>query len=377
MDFGLSPEQDILKTTARDFFAEQAPTTLLREMRNQRPPYPADLWKKMADLGWMAIAIPEKYGGVGGSIHDLMVLVEEMGRAAFPGPLFTSLIGGIAIDILGSEKQKAELLPPIAAGKAVASLAILEPSLSMGADGIALTASHSAGGYSLSGTKLFVSDVEAADYLVVAARTGEGSGEDGISAILVNVKSAGSRLSVTRLDTVPVEDYYEVVFDGVVVGESAVLGQAGQAWNGLNRVAQIAAVAKCVDMVGAGQRMVETAVAHAKERVQFGRPIGSFQAIQHHCANAATAVDSARLIANKAVWMLNEGMECTKIVSMAKSFGADSHRRVTQLTHQVTGGVGLIIEHDLPMFTYRALASELLFGTPAEHRELVAQELGL
>ncbi|MDO8674475.1 MAG: acyl-CoA dehydrogenase, partial [Dehalococcoidia bacterium] len=212
---------------------------------------------------------------------------------------------------------------------------------------------------------------------IVVARTGEGKGEKGISAILVDVKQAKPQMAITRLDTVPVEDYYEVVFDKVIVDETAVLGQAGEAWTGLNKIIQIAAVGKCVDMVGAGQRMLETAVGHAKERIQFGRPIGSFQAVQHHCANAATLVDSARLIAYKATWLLSEGIECAKMVSLAKSYGSDAHRKVTQLTHQVTGGVGLIVEHDLPMFSYRALASQLLFGTPAAHRELVAQELGL
>ena len=377
MDFSLSEAQELLKRTARDFLEKECPKQLVREMEEDETGYPAQLWHNMAELGWMALPFPEKYGGGGGSFADLVILLEEMGRACLPSPFIpTVVLGGLTILDMGSEEQKKKFLPHIAKGDMVCTLALLEPSDSYDPADISCRAIADEDGYLVNGTKLFVPDAHITDYLVVAARTRNSSrAEQGVTLFLVDTRSPG--IDYTLLKTIAGDKQFEVNFDSVKVPRESVIGEVGWAWKGAERILERAAVAKCAEMVGGAQRVLEMTVSYAKERIQFGRPIGSFQAIQHYCANMATDVDASRFNTYKAAWMIDEGLPCSKEVAIAKAWCSEAYRRVIALSHQIHGAIGWTKDLDLELYTRRAKAAEIAFGDADFHREVIARELGL
>ncbi len=377
MNLALSEEQEMLRKMARDFLEDRCPKTYVREMERDERGYSPELWREIAELGWLGLAVPEKYGGSGGSFLDLVVLLEEMGRACFPGPFFsTVLLGGWPILDVGSEQQKEYFLPQLSRGELLLTLALTEPSASYKAEAVALKGVAEKEQYILDGTKLFVPDAHVADWIICAARTSDGEvAADGLTLFLVDAKSPG--ISCTLLQTIASDKPCEVVLDRVQVPRKNILGELDQGWNEVERLMQRAAAARCAEMVGGAQQVLEMTVSYAKERVQFGRPIGSFQAIQHHCANMATDVSGSRFIAYEAAWMLSEGLPCQKEVSMAKAWVGEAYRRVGLLGHQVHGAIGFTEDHDMQLYFRRAKAAELAFGDAVFHREIVAQELGL
>jgi len=276
----------------------------------------------------------------------------------------------------GSEEQKKEILARISTGEAIATLAVTEPSASYEPSAIAVTAKAEGDGYVISGTKLFVDNAHIADYIIVAARTKDGGKpEEGITLFVVDGKAAG--ITTTLLKTISGSKQCEVIFDKVKVPKAGVLGDVDKGWAAVEKVIEKAAVAKCAEMVGGAQAALDMSVAYAKERVQFGKPIGAFQAIQHHCANMLIDVDSSRFLTYQAAWKVSEGMEAVMEVSMAKAWVNEAYRRVTQLGHQIHGGIGFCMDHDMPLYFKAAKTGESLFGTSDWHREKVAQELGL
>ena len=377
MDFSLSEEQEMLKKMARDFLADKCPKTLVREMQKDEVGYPPELWQEMAGLGWMGLVLPERYGGSGMAFLDLSVLLEEMGRACLPGPFFpTVVLGALPITDIGTEELKESYLPQIAGGEAIFTLALIESDAGLDASSISVRALADRDDYIISGTKLFVPDAHIADYLLCVARTGESiKAEDNITVFLVDAKSPG--ISHTVLKTIAGDKLCEVVFDQVRVPEENILGELNQGWSEVQRIMERAAVAKCCEMIGNMQQVLEMTVDYAKERMQFTRPIGSFQAIQHHCANMATDVDASRFSTYQAAWMLSEGFPCTKEVAIARAITTDASRRMLALAHQIHGAIGLTEDHDLPIYSKRAKAAELAFGDTHFYRELVAQQVGL
>jgi alkylation response protein AidB-like acyl-CoA dehydrogenase len=377
MDFGFTEEQEMLRTSARDFLTTECPTDLVKEMADDEKGYKEDMWAKMAELGWMGLAIPEEYDGMGMTYLDLSVLLEEMGRAVLPGPFFSTVIlAGFTVLEAGSEEQKKELLSKIARGEAIATLAVTEPSASYEPSAITVKAVAEGDDYVINGTKLFVENAHIADYIIVVARTREGkTPEDGITLFVVEGKAPG--ITTTLLKTISGSKQCEVIFENVRVPKASVLGEVDKGWPALDNVLEKAAVAKCAEMVGGAQAALDMSVAYAKERIQFGRPIGSFQAIQHHCANMLTDVDGSRFITYQAAWKVSEGLPAAMEVSMAKAWTNDAYRRVTQLGHQIHGGIGFCIDHDMPLYFKAAKTAESLFGTSDWHRERVARELGL
>jgi len=372
MDLAFSEEQEMLKKMARDFLSKECPKTLVRQMEEDDKGYTPDLWAKMAELGWMGLAFPEAYGGGGGSFLDLAVLLEEQGRACLPGPFFSTVVlGGYTILEAGTEEQKKEFLPKISQGKEIITLALTEPSATYSAEGIELAATAEGDHEILNGTKLFVADAHVANHLIVAAKAARG----GITLFIVDAKSPG--ISYTLLKTIASDKQCEVVFDKVKVPKKNILGGQGKGWLVIEKVLQRAAVAKCAEMLGGAQQVLEMTVDYAKQRVQFGKPIGSFQAIQHHCANMAIDVDGCRFITYQAAWMLSEGIPATKEVAMAKAWTSEAYRRVTALGHQVHGGIGFIKDHDMQLYYRRAKAAEVTYGDADFHREVVAREIGL
>ncbi|OFV88233.1 MAG: hypothetical protein A3J75_07375 [Acidobacteria bacterium RBG_16_68_9] len=373
MDFGFSEEQEMLRQSAREFLDRECPMAYVRRMMEDERGFSDEPWNQMANLGWMGLIIAEEHGGSGLGMVDMVVLLEEMGRMVMPGPFFASVIlGGLAIDLGGSAEQKARYLPGIAAGKLRATLAQVEESGRWDAEGIALPAKKSAGGVKLSGTKLFVHDAHNADVMVVPVRTG-GAGADGVTMVLVETKSPG--VSTRVLKTMDqTRKLCEVRFDDVTVGNDAVLGEVDRGWPLLDRLVDCAKVALCAEMCGGAQKVLDMSVEYAKVREQFGRPIGSFQAIQHKCANMMVQVESAKSATYYAAWAVaNEVPEAHLAACMAKAYCSDAYRATSAEGIQIHGGIGFTWEHDMHLYFKRAKGSEVTFGDATWNRELVAQ----
>ena len=378
MNYEVSQEQQILKDAARTFFSKECPLSSVREMAGDARGYSPELWRKMADLGWLGLLIPEKYGGCEGSFLDLAVLMYEMGYGCSPGPFFaSSVLGTLTVLEAGGEERKKTLLPGVASGDGILTLAWTEESGSYAPQGISLAAEPQGNEFVLSGTKLFVPYAHAADTLICAARTQDfpKDARAGISLFVLDAKGQG--VAVHTLDTMAGDQQCEVNLDRVKVSRENLLGELHQGWPVLERVLLKAAVAKCAEMSGGAQKVLDLVIPHAKERVQFDRPIGSFQAVQHHCANILTYVDTVRFMTHQAAWKISQGLPFEKEAAMCKAWVSDSYRRLVALGHQVMGGMGFMEEHDLPLYFVRAKAAELAMGAADFHRELVAQHMGL
>lgn len=375
MDLGLNEEQEMLKKSAREFLSKECPKKLVRELDESDTGYSKDLWKKMAELGWMGLAYPEKYGGNGGSFLDMAVLLEEMGYNILPGPFFSTVVlAGLAILDSGSEDQKKEYLNKIVNGDIIMTMALMEEDGTYSAGSINATAEAKGDGYVLNGTKLFVPDANVADSIIVAARTKKGSkGEDGITLFIVDAKSAGVKIKL--LKTLARDKLCEVILKDVKVAKTSIIGKADEGWKVIQKLLMKAAVAKCAEMVGGSQASLDMAVSYAKERVQFGHPIGSFQAIQHYCANMVTDVDGSRFIMYKAAWSIAEGLPSEMLASMAKAWTSDAYKRVTLLAHQIFGAIGFTMDHDMHLYFRRAKSGELAYGDADYHRNIVAAQL--
>jgi len=369
MDFGFSEEQELLRKSAADFLAKECPMSYVRQMMEDDRGYSDELWNKMAELGWTGLIYPEEYGGAGLSIVDLVVVLEEMGKASVPGPFFSSTcLGGLAILEAGNDAQKQKYLPDIAAGKTKATLAFLEENARWDEKGVNIKARKGKKNYSLSGVKLFVPDAHTADVIVCAVRTA-----DGLSLFVVDRQQAGvnTRLLKTMDQT---RKLCEVTFDKVQVTPDAVLGAAGQASGPLRRIIDRSKVALCAEMCGGAQKVLDMTVEYAKIREQFGRPIGSFQAIQHKCANMLVQVESAKSATYYAAWAVSNNIpEAPLAAVMAKAYCSDAFRQVTAEGIQVHGGIGFTWEHDMHIYFKRAKGSEVTFGDATWNRELVAQ----
>jgi alkylation response protein AidB-like acyl-CoA dehydrogenase len=377
MDLSFSEEQEMLWKSARDFLANKCPKTLVRQMEEDEKGYVPELWKEMADLGWIGLPFPEKYGGGGFTFLDLVILLEEMGRACLPGPfLSTVVLGGLPVAKWGTEQQKQNILPKICKGEAILTLALTEPSARYEAISVQVKAKPEGDHYVISGTKLFVHDAHIANYVIIAARTADSANpEDGITLFIVDGKSPG--ITTFLLRTIAGDKQCELTLNKVKVPKANILGQPNQGWGIVKEVMQWAALAKAAEMMGGAQQVLEMTVQYAKDRVQFDRPIGSFQVIQHYLADMSIDVDSSRVSLHKAAWMLSEGISCTKEISVIKGWLSEAYRRVTAQAHQIHGAIGFTKDHDLELYFRRAKAAELFFGDADFHREMVAQQLGM
>ena len=372
MDLGLDEQQEMLKNFARDFLEKECPESLVREMEEDDQGYSPDLWKKMAEQGWMGLTIPEDQGGAGMSLCELVVLLEEFGRALVPGPFISTVVlGAVPIMEAGTDEQKAQYLPKIAAGDVIMTMALTEPSAKWTADGVTLEAKKDGGDYVLNGTKLFVPDAHVTDHMVAVAPTG-GKAEDGITLFIVDSKSDGIKFE--QLKTIAADKQSEVIFENVKVSAANILGSEGKGWEIVEKVSRVATVAACAYLVGLSQMDFDTTLNYAKERVQFGRPIGSFQAIQHKLADAIIDVDGSRFITYKAAWSLTEGEGDTDLmISMAKAWASDASRRVVAHGQQIHGGIGFTKEYKIQLYFRRQKWMELMWGDADYHREKVAQ----
>jgi alkylation response protein AidB-like acyl-CoA dehydrogenase len=376
VDFAFSEEQEMLRRSAREFLAKECSPKVVRRLMESEDGFDAALWKKIADLGWTALGIPEQYGGVG-TFLDLVVVLEEAGRALLPGPFFSTM--GLAVPVLleaGTEAQKKEVLAAIVDGSARATLAFTEPAGRWDADGVALKATQSGGGWRLHGVKTFVPDAHVADYIAIVART-RGDGEEGLTLFLVKGRPEG--MTVKPLETMDMtRRWCEVRFDGVQLGADAVMGSPDKAWPALKRALEWATAALCAEMAGGVQKVLETSTEYAKTRHQFGKPIGIYQAVSHKIADMLVLSESGRSATYYAAWAVEaDAPDRSLAASMAKAYVSDAYRKVAGDGIQVHGGIGFTWEHDMHLYFKRAKSSEVTLGDATYHRELVAQALDL
>jgi len=382
MDFSLSEEQEMLRTMARDFLEAECPEGVIRETRRSDTGYSSELWRKVADLGWMGIIFPEKYGGTEQSIVDLAVLYEEMGRGLYSSPhLSTVVLCGNTILAAGSEEQKSDLLPKIVNGEVILALALNEPESSwdnktLEAEGITVSATPDGDDYVINGTKLFVHDAHVADYILCATRTKNGGApEEGITLFLVDAKGPG--VTCNLLDTVFGDNKQcEVVFDKVKVPKKNIVGELNGGWAPLVRSMQIGAIMLCAQMVGAGQKVLELTVDYAKTRIQFDMPIGINQHVQAHCVYLVANVDTSRWVTYLGAWKLDENMDCDLDVAIAKAWTSEAYESACWLSHQVFAGVGSTEALGIiPFYTRLGNLCQYYLGSPNEYMEVIAREL--
>jgi len=369
MDFDLSKPQKLLKDSARDFLARECKPERVRELMETDTAHDDKLWHSIADQGWTGLVVPEEHGGLGLGLVELAAVAEEMGRACLPGAFLSTLTAAALVERAGSVEQRAKYLEPIAAGELKATVAFLEEGASWDVGAIKFNAMQGSGNFQLSGRKLFVSDAGVADLLICVGR----SGGDGIA--LLPVERSAEGLSVTPMSSMDgTRKLYEVAFENVTVAEVDVFGADGDARGALKGALEVGVVALCAEMVGGMQWVLDTTVEYAKTRRQFGRAIGSFQAVQHQCADMLLLTESARSATYYAAWALTEGDPSASVaVSIAKAYCSDAYREVANSGVQVHGGIGFTWEHDLQLYYKRSKSSETLFGDATFHRERIAR----
>ncbi|MFC2069733.1 acyl-CoA dehydrogenase family protein, partial [Chloroflexota bacterium] len=354
------------------------PKKHVREMMEDEKGYSPELWKKVADLGWLGLTFPEEYGGSEMSFLDLAVLLEECGRALLPAPIIQALVlAGHPILAAGTDQQKQEFLPKIADGEMIMTLAFMESSGSIEASGVTIKAETSGDNYVINGTKLFVPDAHIADYLLCVTRTTDGADkEKGITLFLVDAKTEGIQIEV--LKTMTGQKLCEVVFNNVSVPKQNILGELDNGWPIVERIKLEGTVAECAWMTGGARWAMEDTIEYAKERIAFGHPIGSFQAIQHKLAFIAVEVEGSTAIMYYAAWAIMENdSQIAMAVSMAKSWCSESYKHATFDGVQLHGGIGYTWDHDMHLYFKRAKEGEVNFGDGDYHREKVAQLLNI
>jgi alkylation response protein AidB-like acyl-CoA dehydrogenase len=371
VNFAFSEEQEELRRTVRQFLEQKSPETEVRRLMETTDGYDPAVWSQMGEqLGLQGLIIPEEFGGSGYSYVELGVVLEEMGRALLNAPYFSTVVlAGNTLLQSGDEQAKKDYLPGIASGETIATLAFTEPSGKWDESGITLEASGSGDGYTLTGTKSFVLDGHIASLILVAAKTGKG-------VSLFAVDGGASGLTRTPLSTMDqTRKQAKLEFSGT---PARLIGTEGQGWNVLSTVLDLAAVGLSAEEVGGAQKVLEMAVEYAKVRVQFGRPIGSFQAIKHKCADMLLEVESAKSAAYYAMWCAAEmNEELPSVASLAKAYCSEAYFHAAAENIQIHGGIGFTWEHPAHLYFKRAKSSELLFGDPTYHRELLAQRIGL
>jgi 3-oxocholest-4-en-26-oyl-CoA dehydrogenase beta subunit len=368
MDFRLSDGQQLLVNTARDFLRRHCPPNVMAESVSSERGFSAELWREISVLGWPGLLIPSEYGGSDGSILDVILLVEEMGRACFPGPYVQSAV--VATSLLAaaaSAEQRERLLPAMARGDRFCVLALTEESASIDPGAIALEGEPAG---KLSGRKLFVNDAQVADDLIVVTR-----GAAGVNLFLLDAHRPG--VTVRRMEALSGDRPCDVSFAGVEVRAADLIGKPGSGREALAPALQAGALARASEMVGCAQRILDLCVEHAKGRQQFGRPLGSFQAIQHACADLLRDVETARYLVYSAAWKMEQGQECAADIAMAKAYGGRTSQAVARKAHQLLGAISFCEEHSLHLFHKRILAAGLDFGDPSHHLETVASSMGL
>lgn len=369
VSYAPTEEMTLLRNTAREFLDDRLPIPTVRELMMTPEGFDRSLWKEMADLGWTGLAIPEEHGGAGYGPVELSVIFEEMGRMVTPGPFFATV--GLATPVimtLADDEQKAELLPGIASGETIATLAVFEGSRDWGLEAIETTATRDGDRWMISGVKKHVLDGHLADLFLVAART-----DDGVAVFPVRAGETG--VGVEQVDVLdPTRRQGNVAFEGVAAGRP--LG-GGPAADGLKKALAMASSLLANEQVGGAQRCLEMSTEYAKTRHQFGRPIGSFQAVKHRCARMLVKVEHAKSVAYHAVRVTDDEQEFAIAAPLAASVASEAYVWAAGENIQLHGGIGFTWEHDAHLYLKRAKTSSLLLGDPRFHRQRLGDVLGL
>jgi alkylation response protein AidB-like acyl-CoA dehydrogenase len=368
MDFRPAPAQQLLVATAREFLRRHCPIERAQEVARDARGFDADLWRRAAALGWPGLLVPADLGGSAGTLLDVVLLVEEMGRACLPGPFVASAVVATSVLVAAATpEQRKRVLPALAAGERIATLALAEASGSLDPEAVALAATVPG---RLTGTKLLVEAAHVADDLIVAVREAAGS-----SLVLLPRERRGVALRPLR--TLGTERLFEVTFDGVAVAADERLGPPGGGAALLAPALEAGALARTAEMVGAAQRILELAVEHARTRAQGGRPIGAYQAVQHMAADLVRDVDASRGLLYAAAWKASEGLPAGADTAMAKAYAGEACLAAACRGHQIFGALGYCEEHPLHLLHKRIQAASVDCGEGPRHLETVARAIGL
>ncbi len=370
MDLDLNETQQLLQSTARDFLSKEFPHSRLREIEASPDGHSPQLWKLMAEMGWMGLPFPSRYGGADGDLIDLAVLLGEMARAAAVTPYLATMLAGLAVLRHGTEEQRRDVLPRICSGDLIATTAIAEPEGRYDVETVRMAAKADGGGFALDGVKLFVEFGSVAELILTAART-----EAGVALLLVPGGSGG--VTHEPLPVIGPERQHATTFAGARVGAEAALGGPGDRTEALRDVLALGAALLAVSLAATGQRALDMTIDYVGMRVQFGRPIATFQSVQHHIANMATDAQAARLAAFEAVCGLDRAAGNPADVAYAKILASAAAREITIMAHQLHGGFGFMKEYDLQFYTRIAAGGALRFGTADDHLAAVERSIGL
>ena len=376
IDLHLSEEQELIGSTANEFFGKNCPPALVREYETGASDFPGELWSQMAQLGWLGMPFPERHGGLGLAMLDMVPLYIELGRHLVPCPLLDSvaLAGGL-IDALGSEGQKKALLGGIARGETVVAPAIMEPDGGYGPEAVQLEARPDGAQFVLDGTKVLVACARSADKLLCAARTATHANGDGISLFLVDPGAAGA--SIERMPNIAGYPLYAVTLDQVSVPREDLVGELDSAWPTLYGTTMKAAVLQSAMVVGAGERVLDMTTDYAREREQFGRAIGSYQAVQYLCTDIAMHCHRTRLLTLQAAWRVDSGRPFLREAALAKASASRSAAAMTFAAHEVHAGIAFVVDYDLQLYTRRAKHWEYNLGDLRYHLDRACAESGL
>lgn len=371
MDVLLNDEEALLQKSVRDFLEAECPTSLVRAMEQDDLGYPPALWATAARLGWLGLVLPEAHGGDGAPLTHLGLILEEVGRAAAPLPLLSSMVAAVTIADAGSEAQRAAILPGVANGDLILTWAFVEADARLAPGSMACEATAAGDGFRVSGTKLFVDNFHAAAKCLVACRTAPAAAANaGISLFLLDTDAAG--VSHSPLPNMAGDRQSKVTFDGVHASRASLVGPLHDGWPIAEALVERATALLCAQIVGATRKAVEMAIDYAKDRVAFGQPIGAFQAIAHICADMITWIDGAQLLTYEALWRLAQGLPATLEVATAKAFCNVRCQMCLHQANQIHGGLSQIKDFDLQLYYQRASAWTTRLGTTFDHHRTIA-----
>ena len=374
MDLLLTEEETMLKSSAREFLERECPPSLAREMEIDDKGYPPDLWKKIADLGWLGFALPQEFGGEGLPLAYLGIILEEVGRAIAPVPLHSTMVSALTIASDGTSEQRQRVLPAVAKGDSVLAWALTEQDPRFLPETVNTQAVMDGEEFVINGTKLFVDNFSVADHCLVVCRTSPGTPDsEGVSLFLVDTSS--SSISHVPLITMAKDKQSQVIFSNVRVPKASLVGELDQGWPIAERMIDRATVLLCAQMVGAARKDAEMAIDYSKNRAAFGRPIGAFQSIAHLCADMILWVDGGQLLTYEALWKMDQGMPASVEVSQAKAFCNEKCEAIVRTAQTIHGGIGFMMEFDLQLWFRRVSAWTMRLGTSFEHRARVARAL--
>jgi len=374
MDLGLSEIQKMLQESSRSYLEENCTMSFIRAMESDDIGITEEIWKNMSEMGWLGLMIPEEYSGSGFKFEDMSILLEEMGRVALSGPFFSTAVVGVqSLLISGNESQKKELLPKISSGQIKLSLAFNESTGSFDESEISNTvATKNQNGWTLNGEKLFVNDAIGSDYFIVASKS---ENNEGISLFLVPSNTEG--IEIEKMESIGGDKIFKVKFNEIKLDDTQLLGEENQGWETLSQLFSYGASGKSSEMSGASSKVMDMTLDYIKDRKQFDRPIGSFQAVQHHAADMAILTKVSTQFARKAAWKLSNSDDSNLDINRSKAYVSKSFHDICQISHQLHGAIGYTWDYDLQVFTRKMQHQKLAFGDSDYHYKKISNELEL